>query len=384
VKMPRYITVINDPRYSPLTGFVLGFVMTMAILGISGIFHGIPMKHSMTNFVNLFLSFDAGSILGLLGIFFYQRIAYLEKEKKQSVKRTENEDIAGKALLLQKLIDTIPSPIFYKGVNGRYLGCNDCFAEKIFNLPKEEIIGKTVFEFPGIISSEQAKVYKAADDDVFAHPQHIQQYDFEAPYKASNEIRQYTFYKAAYFNENGEVAGLVGVMLDITELKKATLIDSLTGLYNQKFFLEQLEHEIDAAKRDKHPLSLVIIDIDRFKRYNDTHNHVAGDKLLEFLGKMLKDNLRSTDSACRVGGEEFSLILAFTALEGAVKKGEELRQYIESETLRLSKKGILKGQVTISAGVVQYNPKQDVLSFREAAEIKLYSAKKAGRNCVKY
>ncbi|MDR4507481.1 MAG: diguanylate cyclase [Candidatus Brocadiaceae bacterium] len=316
------------------------------------------------------------------------------KEKcNNSIENSSNEishlctSLAGmskKAKLFHTLLDTIPSPIFYKDVDGKYLGGNNCFAERIFGLPIEDIIGKTVFDFPGIITFEQAEVYRAADNEIFENPHIVQHYDYEAHNKTDGNVRQYRFCKAAYFNENHEVSGLVGVMLDITELKQSVITDGLTNLYNQKFFLEQLDREIRGANRDKHPLSVIVFDIDNFKRYNDTYDHVAGDKLLESIGSIVKNNVRNTDYACRSGGEEFSLILLYTKLEDAARKGEELRRVVKSETTRLSVQNILVAPVTISVGVSQYKVGQNLQLFRKSAEKKLYEAKNAGKDCVRF
>jgi two-component system, cell cycle response regulator len=156
--------------------------------------------------------------------------------------------------------------------------------------------------------------------------------------------------------------------------KHSAYKDSLTKLYNKKFFNLYCEQTIREAERYNSPLSLVIIDIDFFKKVNDTFGHTAGDIILQQLAIILLDSCRDTDIACRWGGEEFVLLMTNTNKEGALVIAERLRQKVESN------KFSVVGSLTISLGVAQYIADKD--EWFQNADKGLYRAKESGRNKV--
>ena len=167
------------------------------------------------------------------------------------------------------------------------------------------------------------------------------------------------------------------------EVKKMAIIDALTGCFNRKKLEEDLDSEIYRCNRYNRKLSIIMIDIDYFKKYNDYHGHKKGDDLLKKVCKLLKDNLRKSDKAYRYGGEEFLIMLPETDKEQAYCAAERLRRIIENEKFdgeQLSQPG---GKLTISLGVACYpddaKSKEDLIIFADCA---LYEAKKTGRNKV--
>lgn len=134
-------------------------------------------------------------------------------------RKQEQEDLQNNLKFLETLIETIPSPIFFKDRQGRYLGCNDAFARQIVGLPKENIIGKSVFELPEAIPPDLADRYYKQDQRLFREPG-VQVYETQVQC-FDGEMRDFYFTKATFKNFVGKVAGIVGVMLDITERKKA-------------------------------------------------------------------------------------------------------------------------------------------------------------------
>lgn len=164
-------------------------------------------------------------------------------------------------------------------------------------------------------------------------------------------------------------------------LFKAANIDSLTQLYNKKFFIDALSKEFSFSRRNNYPLSLLMIDIDHFKSVNDTYGHIAGDVVLKSVGQYLLKHLRLENIAARYGGEEFAVILRNVTSDMALIIGERLRKSIENE--RVVYRGHIL-QVTVSMGVTSLDDgKFDTIEdFIRAADERLYEAKAAGRNRV--
>lgn len=155
------------------------------------------------------------------------------------------------------------------------------------------------------------------------------------------------------------------------------LTDSLTGCVNRRSFEQQLEKDLRHSTRTRRPLSLIMLDIDHFKRVNDSHGHDAGDAALRFLADVLRDELRVVDTAARYGGEEFAVILPETTLEGGLVVAERLRARIESMKIP----GV--GCITASLGVATFPLHANARAqFVSAADHALYEAKGDGRNRV--
>ena len=167
--------------------------------------------------------------------------------------------------------------------------------------------------------------------------------------------------------------------------KMNALFDVLTEIYNRRAILLGLKHEIDRAKIFNHKLSIAVVDIDYFKKYNDINGHVAGDKVLRKIAKTLDKGIRATDMVGRVGGEEFLLIFPETNQQGAFKICERIRKSIEDLELP-NMKEMPSGKITISIGVSEFNPllhsKRNENLIIDA-DRRLYVAKLAGRNVVK-
>ena len=168
----------------------------------------------------------------------------------------------------------------------------------------------------------------------------------------------------------------------IDELVDLSSRDSLTGLANRRSFELALAREVDRVARSGEPALLLILDIDHFKRVNDTHGHGAGDALLREFGHLLRTRLRAEDIVCRYGGEEFVLIMPETTAAATLERAEALRTDTKSLTVRHY--GQVLGAVTISIGVALYpdHGATGELVIR-AADQALYRAKGDGRDCVR-
>jgi diguanylate cyclase (GGDEF)-like protein len=164
------------------------------------------------------------------------------------------------------------------------------------------------------------------------------------------------------------------------ELERLSRTDRLTQLFNRGHWEERLHEEFRRLRRNQRPGSLMMFDIDHFKKVNDTHGHPAGDEVIRQTAARLREALRTTDIAGRYGGEEFAVILVDTPAEGGRTLAERLRKLIEAQTVRHDQTGI---RYTISLGVAEFHagfeePKQWI----EAADRALYEAKHGGRNRV--
>jgi diguanylate cyclase (GGDEF)-like protein len=166
------------------------------------------------------------------------------------------------------------------------------------------------------------------------------------------------------------------------KLKKLAITDGLTGAYNYRFFKEQLEKELIRASRHNNHVSIIMMDIDYFKQYNDTHGHPAGDYVLRTISGILKNNIRNIDIAARYGGEEFALILIETNKQAAGIVAEKIRRLIEEYNFKYEDTQPA-GKITVSMGVATFP--EDGKTFDEligTADKRLYHAKETGRNRV--
>jgi diguanylate cyclase (GGDEF)-like protein len=175
--------------------------------------------------------------------------------------------------------------------------------------------------------------------------------------------------------------------LEEKRLKEAAITDLKTQIFNHNYFEKRLSEELGRATRYGHGLSLIMLDLDDFKNYNDSYGHLAGDRVLKSVGSILKELTRDCDIPCRFGGEEFSIILPETNLAGALLVAERIRAAIESISFDIESEEI-GNCVTVSLGVASCAPDKTAKggyqanSIIEKADKALYVAKKSGKNRV--
>ncbi|HLA96244.1 MAG TPA: sensor domain-containing diguanylate cyclase, partial [Pyrinomonadaceae bacterium] len=176
----------------------------------------------------------------------------------------------------------------------------------------------------------------------------------------------------------------IAVAIDRTTLKRQagefeqlSVTDVLTGLLNRRYLQERLSEELNRSKRYRFPMSFLMIDVDKFKSYNDSYGHPAGDEALRIVSNILKENLRGADVAARYGGEEFAVLLPQTSIEEASQIAERIRRQIERTDFP-------HRSVTVSIGIAnstaEVNSPDDLIW---AADRALYQAKDRGRNNVR-
>lgn len=216
---------------------------------------------------------------------------------------------------------------------------------------------------------------------------------YETEYRIQSRNGEYKWYydrgKITRYDDNEKPLFLAGIVFDITDKKEQELdlkrknrilseqsyVDDLTQINNYRSLIEHLNTSIANLRKTGTPLSIAMLDIDDFKKVNDTMGHVAGDKVLAGIAGILSDNIRETDFAGRYGGEEFMLILPHTGAAEAKYVTERIRSAVE---LQQFPEGI---HVTISGGIREYRG-ESITDFIHAADLNLYEAKRNGKNQI--
>src|SRR5262252_8269714 len=202
----------------------------------------------------------------------------------------------------------------------------------------------------------------------------------------------YAPYPYGLFSWSAQISRLI-IMLTASVLSLALVMrsqrllqlatsDPLTGLFNRGYVDDRLALELSRARRYGNPLTLAVIDADRFKSLNDTHGHAAGDAVLKEIGALLRDSFRQSDTTARYGGEEFVVLLPETDIEAARRKVESLRELVAATPIQL---GLLAQsvQITISAGLASFpDDGDDAAELLAAADERMFRAKRQGRNLV--
>ncbi|KJU85739.1 diguanylate cyclase [Candidatus Magnetobacterium bavaricum] len=209
-------------------------------------------------------------------------------------------------------------------------------------------------------------------------------------YLITNEkciARLYVIPRRSLFRYHDEIIGIVvksiGVSLNnsmnLREMEIAATIDPLTGLLNRRALYKFIEHDIANARRHSTGLSIIMYDIDHFKRVNDSYGHFVGDVVLQEVSRIVGSVIRKSDYVARFGGEEFLIVLPYTSLNVAIEIAERLRKNIEQACIRICSNNIT---VTSSFGVAELSGGSDRDSLVREADAMLYEAKRLGRNTV--
>ncbi|WP_448377310.1 diguanylate cyclase [Fervidobacterium sp.] len=249
-------------------------------------------------------------------------------------------------------------------------------AIEMFDVERREILNRNIdevfFNDDGLL-----KILKEIDKGIWIKVK-----------KESNEREHfYEITTVDVLNRFTKKVGYLKTIRDITEevqlkmeLQRAAMTDSLTNLHNRFSFMELANKEFERAKRYNEIFCVQMIDIDDFKKINDTHGHAAGDLVLKSVGTILKTNFRINDIIGRIGGEEFAIVLVNTKLENAEKRAENLRKMCEKTVLMYEDTII---QFTVSIGISEY--REEFKSFEEilkAADLAMYCSKRSGKNKV--
>ena len=280
-----------------------------------------------------------------------------------------------------KLFEELPDGALIVDPKMRILDLNNA-AQHYLHLTQADI-GKLVkvslARFPELVKS----IYSNSDKtDLEIKIDRVMENDKE------NETTKPTWLKANIIsirNEGPVIDGQMIIIRDVTERKQfeeqlyyLSTTDELTGLYNRRYFIKVAADELERAKRYHKYFSLILMDIDHFKSINDTYGHSAGDDILRSLGLLLQNRLRKSDTAARLGGEEFGVILPETGLDQAYTAAEQIRKKIVSSPVEYEGQTI---NYTLSAGVTScYSSTNSIEDLMRKADRALYEAKEKGRN----
>jgi len=172
------------------------------------------------------------------------------------------------------------------------------------------------------------------------------------------------------------------LQVNLEAVRTESLTDPLTQLANRKFFDTSLEAAIADAQANNEPLSLMLTDIDYFKKFNDSFGHLTGDQVLRLVAMSVKQNVKGQDTAARYGGEEFAIILPNTVLRAAITVGDHIRRAVMTKELMKRSTGEHLGRITISVGVATLRKGDTPQTLIERTDACLYAAKRHGRNRV--
>jgi diguanylate cyclase (GGDEF)-like protein/PAS domain S-box-containing protein len=306
---------------------------------------------------------------------------YVSLERENRRRMLAQAALERSTLLVSAVVEGTSDIIVVKDREGRYLLANGAAASYLQRRP-EEILGRTDAE---LMSPEAAATVRASDREILdAGEARV----LEQHLVNGGEPRTFLSTKAPYRDAAGGILGVISVSRDITERKllelkvaEQAVRDPLTGLFNRGYMDETLAREISRARRRDAPVSVVMIDLDHFKRLNDTHGHAAGDAVLKRFAELLRGSVRREDVACRYGGEEFAVILPEMTPEKARERAESLRATVEQMQVDLGETTL--GSVSASLGVAGF-PAHGATGagVLAAADAALYRAKGEGRNRV--
>lgn len=169
---------------------------------------------------------------------------------------------------------------------------------------------------------------------------------------------------------------------DISSIRQEALTDALTGIANRKCFDDRMRMYVQEAMETGEPMCLLMLDIDHFKKFNDTYGHQLGDEVLKLVARTFTENVKGRDLPARYGGEEFSILLPQTALENTLVVAEQIRSTVERRRIVNRNNGQTLGAITLSVGAAQYRLGEPVATMLKRADEALYRAKRDGRNRV--
>lgn len=285
------------------------------------------------------------------------------------------------------VMEHIPEMVFVLDAYNRVLDAN-VVAQKWLGKTAEEIIGKEtadVFQaWPELIKRYQLVSETREEIVIHGNPQRTLELMVSPLHDRLNNLLGRVIL-AHDITEHKRLEKELRIQLTENEtlrimLQEQAIHDPLTNVYNRRFLAESLDREVSWARREEKPISIVIMDIDHFKNFNDTYGHKCGDVVLQSIAQFLVDNTRREDIVCRYGGEEFIILMSNTTLESAYERAECWRQTFESTVFEYEG---LKLNATFSAGVASY-PLHGIDGevVLQAADKALYQSKNNGRNLV--
>lgn len=275
---------------------------------------------------------------------------------------------------LENLIESCVDAIISLDTRGNIQFCNR-WTENLLGHPVNEILGHPLADF----CARKREAAEKLITTVLIQGK-VQNYEIELASKNNRTIIA-SMSASVLQDAEGKRIGMIAIFKDVTdqkkledELQELSIKDNLTSLFNQRHFYRVLQKEMTRASRQKHPLCLLLLDLDNFKKLNDTKGHLAGDRVLEQVGAIIKDCTREhVDFAFRYGGDEFTIILTETTTEQALEVADRIRRSLAQS---------FNESLTLSIGLSEFRKSQRLESFMNSADKAMYDAKKSGGNRI--
>jgi diguanylate cyclase (GGDEF)-like protein/PAS domain S-box-containing protein len=298
-------------------------------------------------------------------------------EARERLKRQAEELLREKTVYLDNVLQSSTLAIIAADLDLRIKYCN-AVAEKFFSCRADEVIGCTIMG-----THAEEKAWYSRFETAIETVRKEGEYKYVVEQKGKGGTRIIESRISGIMDNENKLIGFMLIAEDITErrrmeeeLKRLSEIDPLTNIYNRRKFYALLSDEIERSERYERPLSFMMLDIDYFKRVNDTYGHDVGDRVLVTVADIVNKIIRKIDAFARLGGEEFAIIVPETEIEGSKALAEKIRKGIEG----FSFNGV--GEITISIGVTEFKRDDTVDSLLKRADDALYICKDRGRNRV--
>lgn len=339
-----------------------------------------------------FVSYGEVAPVGIVGFIFVQAI-YLAARFSSTFRKVEelsvllernNISLQESETKYRTIFEDAKDMIYIADLSGQIEDISPSCAD-IFGFTRDEVI-KNKINLNEIASKEDRSRFASLMTEFNS----VQDFEFDLPHKNGHAVRV-SMTASTRVDTDGKITGILGTVRDISDkmqaqeqrrrAERAELMastDALTHAYTRRYLQEATAREMARASRNSTPLTLVILDIDFFKKINDTHGHLAGDKVLVELSELCRGNIRSTDVFCRYGGEEFVILMPETSLELGLQKTETLRNLVtEKPLVEFNEESI---PVSFSAGVAAWDGSESLEDLIGRADKALYKSKESGRN----
>lgn len=312
-----------------------------------------------------------------------------ELEHSESERKRADEELKKSEEKYRTIIESMEDGYHEVDLKGNITLFNES-TRKMMGYEREDMLGMNYRQYAD--EENTRKIYQVYNQ-VYRTGEPVINFEWQI-IRRDGDRRDIEIFISLIRNTEGQPTGFRGIVRDTTDRKRMeeelrdseqryrelSIVDDLTQLYNSRYFYHQIRIEIDRANRYKQPLTLLLLDLDDFKQFNDTYGHIEGDQVLSRFGQVVSRCLRQTDSAYRYGGEEFTILMPMTKSEDGFVTAERIRTEFKKEGFSpVSGQGVY---LTMSIGLGQYKPQEEMRVFVHRVDQLMYQAKKNGKDRV--